>query len=234
MKHLNPLKRHIVLLALILTLVAVFAVQTSRFQTSNILANAQTGTSVDVLPQTSTPQVGQTLTVNLTITNVQNLYALDVTLDWNNSVLQFVNVSLLLGVQTHQGGVLYGNQVSSSTSPGDIYLQQNEASQEIGEYHLVATSVNPADSFNGSGIIATVTFNVANAGYSALSLQSDLADHPVPGETTSNPIDHQDVSSSITASIIPEFPSAVAVALLMAVVTVGVLFSRKSLKKRET
>ena len=227
MKHLSLSKKRVVLLGLILVLVAF-----CLFQSSNIIVNAQMGTVVSAVPQTSTPQVGQTLTVNLTIANVQNLYALDVTLDWNTSVLQFVSVGLLLGVQSHPSGVLYGNQISDSVTPGDVYVQQSDASQSTGEYHLVATSVSPADSFNGSGTIATVTLNVTNPGHSALKLQSELADQPEPGEATSNPIDHQDSSSAVNASVIPEFPSVIALAFLVSVVTVGALFSKRALKKR--
>ena len=100
MKHLSLSQKRIALIEFILMLMTV-----CLFQISNIIVNAQTGTIVSASPQTNTPQVGQMLTVNMTITNVQNLYALDVTLDWNNSVLEFVSVTLLLGVQAHPGGV---------------------------------------------------------------------------------------------------------------------------------
>lgn len=227
MRHSGLPGRRIVPIGLVLVLMAVYLIQISH-----INVNAQTGTVVSVIPQTSTPQMGKTFSVNLTIANVQNLYALDVTLDWNSSVLQFVSVNLLLGAKAHPGGVLYGNQISNSVIAGDIYLQQSDASQSVGEYRLVATSVSPADSFNGSGTIATITFKVANTGYSTLKLQSELADHPEPGETTSNPINHQDSSSAVSASAIPEFPSVTALALLVIVVTVGILFSKRALKKR--
>lgn len=229
MRHSSLSERHIELIGLVLMLMAVYLIQTS-----NTVVNAQTGTVVSAVPQTSTPQVGKTVTVNLTISNVQNLYALDVTLDWNTSILQFVSVNLLLGVKAHPGGVLFGNQISNSVTPGDIYLQQSDASQLPGEYHLVATSVSPADSFNGSGIIATITFKVANSGYSALKLQSELADLPAPGETTSNPIEHQDSSGALDASAIPEFPSVIVAALVLVGVTAGVLFSKRVWKKRTT
>jgi hypothetical protein len=229
MKPVNLSKKRIVLIGFILVLVTTYLVQTSRSQTSNIIVNAQTGTIVNSVPQTNTPQVGQILTVNLTITNVQNLYALDVTLDWNNSVLEFVSVNLLLGVQAHPGGALYGNQISDTVTAGDVYVQQSNASQSMGEYHLVATSVNPADSFNSSGTIAIITFNVTSLGHSGLDLKTELADHPSLGET-SNPINHTDVAGSVD-SIIPEFPSIITVVLFLALATVALAFSKKLLKK---
>jgi hypothetical protein len=224
MKHLSLSQKRIVLIGSILVLMAVWLCQTS-----NNTVNAQTGTIVNALPQTNTPQVGQILTTNLTITNVQNLYALDVTLDWNNSVLAFVSVNLLLGVQAHPGGVLYGNQISDTVTAGDVYLQQSNASQSIGEYHLVATSVSPADSFNGNGTIAIITFNVTSLGHAGLDLKAELADHPSPDET-SNTIAHTDVAGSVE-SIIPEFPSIITVALFLALSTLAIAFCEKLLKK---
>jgi hypothetical protein len=200
-------------------------------QTSNVVVNAQTGTVVSAVPQTSTPQVGQTLTVNLTIANVQNLYGLDVTLDWNSSILNLVTNKTYLGTAYIPGGVLYGDQISNDFTPGDVYV--NTSLSTTNEYHLIATSVAPAYSFNGSGTIATLTFTVTNPGYSALKLQSELADHPEPGETTSNPIGHQDSSSAVNASAIPEFPGVIALALLVGVVTVVILFSKRTWKKRQ-
>jgi hypothetical protein len=189
-------------------------------------------TVVKVVPSQSSVRAGDTLNVNLTISNVQNLYALDLTLGWNISVLQLLNVNLTLGVnsspQPHPEGVLYGNQVSESIVSGDVYIN---ASETIGEYNLIATSIAPADSFNGSGTIATLTFNVLNNGHSSLILHSDLADHPEPGETTSESIVHNDVSGSVDVSAIPEFPEVVILALLAVCATAFLVFSKKILKK---
>jgi hypothetical protein len=72
------------------------------------------------------------------------------------------------------------------------------ASKTTGEYHLVATSVGPAPSFNGSGTIATITFTVVGLGRSELNLESELADYPPPGGS-SNFIDHTDTGGSVDA-----------------------------------
>lgn len=214
MKHLNRSKRKIALLAVVFALIGVFSVQMARSQTS--------GTVISVSPQVSTGNVGETFTINITVSNVQNLYGVDVTLDWNTSILQVVTATNLLGVESHPGGVLHDS----------VDITEDSASQEIGEYHLVATSVNPADSFNGSGAIATITFNVTKVGRSDLILLSELADHPLP-EEVSTFIDHTDVGGSFDA-VIPEFPSVFAVATLVVIVTIGLLFSKKLLKKNHT
>jgi hypothetical protein len=98
------------------------------------------------------------------------------------------------------------------------------ASQEAGKYTLIATSQNPANSFNGSGTIATLTFNVTSIGHSALTLQSELADHPLP-EQTSESINHTIVNGSVDA-VIPEFPSITILAIVIITTTAVLLISR--------
>jgi len=163
------------------------------------IAAAQT-TTVSASPQSSSPLVGQTFTVAVEISDVQNLYAIDVTLNWNPSILQFVSAALSLDANAHPGGVLYGSPVSSVPTNGGILLQTNTGSQSTGEYDLVATSENPADSFNGSGTMVTLTFTATTAGYSPLTLTTSLADHPAPGDVAEF-ITHNDVSSSVNPGL---------------------------------
>jgi hypothetical protein len=131
------------------------------------------------------------LTVDITITNVQNLYGLDVSLRWNNSVLEVLSATPHLGVESNPEGVLHEILPDAS-----VYVGEDNASQALGDYHLIAISISPAPSFNGSGTIATLTFKVASVGHSQLSLETELADRPPLGEH-SNLIEHTDVGSSI-------------------------------------
>ncbi len=218
------LKWQILALTLVFASFAAGFIQFAKSQDSNTIVN--------IVPSQSSVRTGENLNVNLTISNVQNLYALDVTLDWNNSILQLQNASLTLGVNSspkaHPDGVLYGNQVSENVVPGDIYVN---VTQTVGEYHLVATSVAPSDSFNGSGTVAILTFQAINNGHSSLTLQSDLADHPEPGETTSELIANTDINGSVDVGVVPEFPEVIILLLLAAFVTISLLFSKKVLKK---
>ena len=45
------------------------------------------GTVVRAEASISQPQVGDTLTVKIKVSNVQNLFGVDITLNWNSSVL---------------------------------------------------------------------------------------------------------------------------------------------------
>jgi hypothetical protein len=209
MKHAKPSKQCLIALFVALfALIIVFPIQAVRSQSS-------TDTIVSVVPQVSTARADDTLVINITISNVQNLFAVDVSLSWNTAVLQIKNAESRLGVS-----VLYN----------PVNTVEQTVSQETGEYHLVATSQNPADSFNGSGTIATLTFNVTSAGHSDLTLQSELADHPLP-EEVSVAIEHRDTSGSVDA-VIPEFPAIVVVMLLLVLATVALLFFKRTINKR--
>jgi hypothetical protein len=211
-----------VVLMLVLSLLLLYPVGTVFAQTSS-------GTTVAVTPSSNITRLGQTITINITITNVQNLYAIDVTLQWNTSALQVMNVDLRLGVESHSDGVLHGNSIANETSvlPGDILVQENDASQELGQYRLVATSVAPAASFSGSGNIAIITFNVTSLGHSELVLTTQLGYYNPSG---SNFIDHSDINGSVD-SVIPEFPSIAVLTLFLILATFIVVVSKKLLKK---
>ena len=190
------------------------------------LAQGSLGTVISVVPTQSNVRLGEILTVNITIGNVENLFGLDVTFNWNSSELHLQSATSNLGVESHSNGVLH----EASGSP--IIVAEDNASQETGQYHLVATSQGTADSFNGSGTIATLTFNVTSTtGHSNLGLTSELADHPLPGETTSEFIAHNDVGGSVDSAAIPEFPEVAILMLLAVFVTAALLFSKKSVKK---
>jgi hypothetical protein len=139
---------------------------------------AASETTVEVEPNATTAQVGQSFTVNVTLTNVENLYGVQVTLYWNASILKAVNADVRLGVESHSDGVLH--QVTGS--PVDIV--ENEINQAEGEYTLVGVSESPAPSFNGSGNIVRITFNVISAGSCSLDLAAELSSRPPLGSVS--------------------------------------------------
>jgi hypothetical protein len=212
-----------IMLSLIFSLLLLYPIHIVFSQTSS--------TTVAVKPSESSPRLGETISINVTIANVQNLYALDVILQWNSSALTVVSVDLRLGVESHSDGVLHGSRLNyddSTLVSGDIFVEESNASQEIGEYHLVATSIGSAtNSFSGSGNIAILTFNVTSIGHSELGLTTQLADYNPSGSSF---IDHTDLNGSVNA-VIPEFPSAAALMLFFIVATIVVVFSKKLLKK---
>jgi hypothetical protein len=194
------------LLILFATLLALSFIQPAFPQSSG-------NTTVAVNPATTSGLLGETITVNITISNVQNLYGVDVILFWDPSALVIQNVNLRLGVESFSDGILH------EAPDDDIFIQENTADQENGEYHIVATSVAPASSFSGSGNIAIIAFNVTGIGQSDLILISELGDYNPSG---SNLIDHTDVDGSVD-SVIPEFPSAIAIGIILILVTAAAI-----------
>lgn len=229
MKQMKPSKRQTILFTILVAVIALFPIQTATSQTSS-------GTTVKIVPQVSTARTNETLTINITINDVPNLYGIDVTLNWNTSILQVLNVDTRLGVEAYLDGVLHGNSLSydaGSMVSGDILVKENITDQETGEYHIAAACVGIGDSFNGSGTIAILTFKVLTMGHSELTLLSELADRPVADETISTPIDHTDISGSVDV-VIPEFPSITIVIVLLASVAATLLYSKKTLKKNQS
>jgi hypothetical protein len=215
MKNPHSTKLQRIMLTVILGLLVLFPIQAASVQ-------AATSTTVSVVPSNSTPSLGETFAVNITISNVQNLYGLDITFRWNASVLQVLNVNSRLGVESHPDGVLH-----ESLPDAEIYIAEDSVSSETGEYHIAATSVNPAPSFSGSGNVAIITFNVTRLGRVGFGLESELADHPV-SEEPANFIAHTDSIGNV--DIIPEFPSILMVAVFLVLATTAVAFSKKRLK----
>ena len=175
--HINRKKTSIIALLIVASLMVALPVQTVKAQT----------TTVEVSPQTSTPIVGQTLTISIQLNNVQNLYGIDLTLTWNPS---------LLSLQANSNQTFLG--VSSGVLNAPISVVLDSATQATGEFHLVATSVAPATGFSGSGTIATLKFTVTGAGQSSLTIASTLADYAPSG--TSEPITSNDLSGTVDAT----------------------------------
>jgi hypothetical protein len=177
--------------------------------------NAQ-GTTVRAQPSKTSPKNGETFTVDITISNVQNLFAVDVSLTWNNAIIRSMSASPQLGVESHPGGVLHET----------VYIAENSLSQPTGTYHLYATSEGATTAaFSGSGKIVTLTFQVLQAGHSQLMLETELADKPASGQNA-NLITHTDLSSSVD-TVVPEFSTVFTLAVFFILATAALVFSKK-------
>lgn len=171
------------------------------FITQIVVLKVDDETVVKVEPRYNYADVGETFTVNVTVANVQNLYGVEIVLQWNASILQVTHVDLRLGVnESRPDGVLY--------SP--VFIAKNETSQAEGRYYLAATSYNPAPPYSGTGNIVKITFIALAAGNCTLELTSKLIDWPPPDREPRIPwlIQHTTVDGYFI--IIPEFPGNLA------------------------
>jgi len=179
-------------------------------------------TTVQVQTSQSQLHIGDTFIVNIKIVNAQNLYGVDVTLNWNSQVLQVVSATPMLGVESHPDGVLH----ESDSYPIDV----EDNSQSTWQYHLLATSIGASTpSFSGSGTIATVTFKVNSTGDASLLLDAELA---VRGSDGSVSLVEPSTSVDPVVVVVPEFPTVTLVAGLLIVVTATLVLATKLQKRK--
>jgi hypothetical protein len=196
------------------------------FVPSNVEAS---GTVVRVDPQTVTRQIGETFNVSIKIDDVQTLYGIDVLLRWDASILEATAATAHLGVEDYPDGVLHKTVLNMT----------NQLNQGSGEYHVLASSLNPAGSFNGSGTVAVITFSVKDNGSCSLSLASTiLAKKPAAGETATA-IDYTRVDGYFTTNSTPTTPqstgfdwnslaiSAIVIIIIVVVVVVALYFKKE-------
>jgi len=193
-------------------------------------------TAVNAQASSTQPQVGDTLSLTIKISDAQSLFGVDVTLDWNPSILKFVSVTPQLGVESHPGGVLH----ESSSYP--IEIDNNDASQADGQYHLLATSTGSSTpAFSGSGNIAVLTFKVTAAGHAGLTfdnveLSTIASDGSVSLVTPSTSADSVTAvaagSSSTPNTSVPEFTSIGTIAILIIITTSTIALSTKLSKNK--
>jgi hypothetical protein len=207
----------IVVLLFVLSLPPSFLVRTSAVR-------AAEGTVVKVLPNLVTADVGQSFVINVTVVDVQNLYGLDVTVNWNSTVLQLTTVDVRLGY-IDTDGVLYNSSATSSP-----YIAIN--STQDGQYEIAGTSEAPAPSFNGTGNIVQLTLKVIDSGNSTFGLGSELYDYPPPDRMPriSLPIEHSQVDGQFTTTI-GEIPDS-AVLLIFVLLTVAVVAVSRKMKRK--
>lgn len=122
--------------------------------------------SVYCLPQ-HVP-VGCLVTVQLNITDVQDLCGLDVGIGWNSALLEYESRTVNIPAEGNNGGVLYG------PPPPFIFEDLNQAT---GTYRIMAASLSPAPAFDGSGMIVELTFRATAIGTCFLSIfHSNISD----------------------------------------------------------
>lgn len=212
MNNPTTFKYKVVLTFLICTLIIVSFTSVVSAQVSVVRAETSA----------SQPKAGDTLTVNIKISNAENLFGVDVTLNWNPSVLKLVSAIPQLGVESHLGGVLH----ESSSFP--IEVLDNNASQSSAMYHLLATSIGSSTpGFTGSGTIATVTFTVTALGSTGLALND--VELSIKG---SSDVVNPSTSVDSVNPIVPEFSTITIIVLFLFIATASIAITTKLLKNR--
>jgi hypothetical protein len=116
-------------------------------------ASAVTTATVSVSPSTITAVVGQNFSINITISGVLDLYGWELRLNWSAPLLDVVGV--VEGSFLKAGGSTY------------FYFDVNATA---GRMVVDCTLLGAVPGVTGDGTLATITFNVKNAGESPLNL----------------------------------------------------------------
>jgi hypothetical protein len=134
--------------------------------------------------------VGDTIQINITVSNVQNLWAWDITpLTFNPSVLNLTQVTegpfLKAGAQT-------------------LFIWTSRSLVDINEGRIVDTSDNRLEftTQSGSGEIATLTFKVLSTGSSQISFGKITLDDDTNLGTVTQPYFQQIPVTGVNANII--------------------------------
>jgi hypothetical protein len=132
-----------------------------------IKAEAATGTRVYVdPPAVKNLSISTTFTISVKIANVSMLYGIDIQFTWEPSVIKYLSHVKKIPVETYPDGILHKNTINVIDQVDET---ANMSGSEPGtRYWLSEASLSPAKTFNGSGTIFTMTFQVMGIGYSPL------------------------------------------------------------------
>jgi len=93
---------------------------------------------------------GQQFTVAIKIVDVTNLYGFDMVLQWNTTFLAYVSHSTRVPKDAYSDGVLWN----------PVYPIEDQVNSTTGTYWIAFACIWPAPTFNGSGTVFTITFQI--------------------------------------------------------------------------
>ena len=177
---------------------------------------AATVGSVNVVPSATTVGLGQTVTVNVTISNVgaPGLFSYQLTLTYNNTLLNATTATIPVG-----------HFLTPAVSGNIFVVDPGTINQDSGNVTFAASLLGTEAGKTGNGTLVTVTFVGLLQGNSTLQLpDADLI--LIDSDVTT--ITGYTINSS-TVQIIPEFTVAVMLAALM-ITSAAVVVLRKRQK----
>jgi hypothetical protein len=113
-------------------------------------------TTLYIDPQTNKKAVGQDFIINISISNVADLYGWQLQLSWNKTILDVVNVT---------EGTFLGSREQTFFS---------QTINETGSLLSFCTRLGNISGVNGSGVLATIQFHVRGNGECNLLLYGTI------------------------------------------------------------
>lgn len=155
-------------------------------------------------------------TINVNVSNVDDLYSWEFKLYYNSSIL--TNGAVTEGAFLSGAGSTYFNPLNNT----DTYNATH------GRYWVTCTLLGDISGVSGSGVLATITFTVdGTAGTTPL----DLKDTKLIGYDQTNTrltyMTHSATDGSVTITALPEFPLGAALEIALVGVIVYIWWMRK-------
>lgn len=141
------MNRRVIIVACMLAILAVVVI-------GYVILSSPSPTLLYVDPQTVHGTTGQSVTINISISNVANLYGWDVNLGWNSSLLD--SVSVVEGPFLKSGGTTFFS-----------YYFLNTTEEHL---HVDCTLRGDIRGVNGTGTLMMVQFHVITNGACDLNL----------------------------------------------------------------
>ena len=187
------MKRRVII---VVCLIAILVVVVAYVILSSHQPTSAPATQLFVEPETVQGTIGQDLTLNVSISNVTDLYGWEFYLGWNSSLLSLVNV----------------NEGPFLKSGGNTYFTYTLNTTTTDEHVIVdCTLEGQIPGVSGNGTLATVTLNTTNAGECPLNLYNvdlrDSSDSEIPCQAVSG--NFTSMLHDITVADVTASPTAV-------------------------
>jgi hypothetical protein len=144
-------------------------------------------TTIQVTPTNSTGYLNETLYINVTVTDVTNLFGWQFKLYFLNSILNCTSVTS-------------GPFLTSLGSTFDIFDVQNGYNSTHGRILAASTLMGGGNSANGTGVVAMLQFNAGNLGLTPLNFENTkLTDNQSPPQT----IPHTPIGGNAVVTEVP-------------------------------
>jgi PKD repeat protein len=151
------------------------------FSRNDFEARANPETRIYVDPASGTANVGETYTISVKVEDIINFRAFDIKLRWGAAVLRYISHTVTVPVETYPEGVLYDPSLLLKDEVNETQVPDTDTGT-MGWFAYISLG----DTFNGSGTILTMDFEVLGEGECDIYfVATDLSDDEA------NPIIHQ-------------------------------------------
>jgi len=145
------------------------------------LTAPDTGARMVLTAEKTVLDVGDTVTVTVYLTDVRNLYAAELNVQFDPAVLQVVDADPIRSCNPPRPTCVQIGVGNFPVSPDDLaagtgFVAKNEADNQTGRIVYAVGRLNPAPAVDGEGVLARITFQAIGSGRSNLALDGILSD----------------------------------------------------------